>query len=316
MTSDKMRIVFMGTPDFALASLKALVENHYNVVGVVTVADKPSGRGQKLHQSPVKLYAESKGIPVLQPIKLKDETFVNALKALQPDLQIVVAFRMLPEVVWRLPKYGTFNLHASLLPNYRGAAPINWAIINGEKETGVTTFFIDEKIDTGAIIAQEVTPIESHETAGTLHDKLMVQGAELVLKTVDSIAEGTCTTQPQNKEVTFAEAPKIYKETCKIDWQAEGMTIERLVRGMSPYPTAWTAFVQKGEVLNVKVYDALFEPVSHQYPIGELLVDKKGLRVAVKDGYIKLLELQLPAKKRMKTKDLLNGFSFDNTTIL
>ena len=316
MTSDKMRIVFMGTPDFALASLKALVENHYNVVGVVTVADKPSGRGQKLHQSPVKLYAESKGIPVLQPIKLKDETFVNALKALQPDLQIVVAFRMLPEVVWRLPKYGTFNLHASLLPNYRGAAPINWAIINGEKETGVTTFFIDEKIDTGAIIAQEVTPIESHETAGTLHDKLMVQGAELVLKTVDSIAEGSCTTQPQNKEVTFAEAPKIYKETCKIDWQAEGMTIERLVRGMSPYPTAWTAFVQKGEVLNVKVYDALFEPVSHQYPIGELLVDKKGLRVAVKDGYIQLLELQLPAKKRMKTNDLLNGFSFDNTTIL
>lgn len=316
MTSDKMRIVFMGTPDFALASLKALVENHYNVVGVVTVADKPSGRGQKLHQSPVKLYAESKGIPVLQPIKLKDETFVNALKALQPDLQIVVAFRMLPEVVWRLPKYGTFNLHASLLPNYRGAAPINWAIINGEKETGVTTFFIDEKIDTGAIIAQEVTPIESHETAGTLHDKLMVQGAELVLKTVDSIAEGTCTTQPQNKEVTFAEAPKIYKETCKIDWQAEGVTIERLVRGMSPYPTAWTEFVQKGEVLNVKVYDALFEPVSHQYPIGELLVDKKGLRVAVKDGYIKLLELQLPAKKRMKTSDLLNGFCFDNTTIL
>ena len=316
MTSDKMRIVFMGTPDFALASLKALVENHYNVVGVVTVADKPSGRGQKLHESPVKLYAESKGIPVLQPIKLKDETFVNALKALQPDLQIVVAFRMLPEVVWRLPKYGTFNLHASLLPNYRGAAPINWAIINGEKETGVTTFFIDEKIDTGAIIAQEVTPIESHETAGTLHDKLMVQGAELVLKTVDSIAEGTCTTQPQNKEVTFAEAPKIYKETCKIDWQAEGVTIERLVRGMSPYPTAWTEFVQKGEVLNVKVYDALFEPVSHQYPIGELLVDKKGLRVAVKDGYIKLLELQLPAKKRMKTSDLLNGFCFDNTTIL
>ena len=264
----------------------------------------------------MKLYAESKGIPVLQPIKLKDETFVNALKALQPDLQIVVAFRMLPEVVWRLPKYGTFNLHASLLPNYRGAAPINWAIINGEKETGVTTFFIDEKIDTGAIIAQEVTPIECHETAGTLHDKLMVQGAELVLKTVDSIAEGSCTTQPQNKEVTFSEAPKIYKETCKIDWQAEGMTIERLVRGMSPYPTAWTAFVQKGEVLNVKVYDAIFEPVSHQYPIGELLVDKKGLRVAVKDGYIKLLELQLPAKKRMKTTDLLNGFSFDNTTIL
>ena len=216
-----MRIVFMGTPDFALASLKALVENNYNVVGVVTVADKPFGRGQKLHQSPVKVYAKSKGIPVLQPLKLKDENFLSELKALQPDLQIVVAFRMLPEVVWRLPKYGTFNLHASLLPNYRGAAPINWAIINGEKQTGVTTFFIDEKIDTGAIIAQAVTPIDTHETAGTLHDKLMLQGADLVLKTVDSIADGTCTTQPQDKEITFAEAPKISNETCTINWEDE-----------------------------------------------------------------------------------------------
>ena len=178
-----MRIVFMGTPDFALASLKSLVENNYNVVGVVTVADKPAGRGQKLHASPVKQYAEGKGIPVLQPVKLKDEEFLHQLRALKPDLQIVVAFRMLPEVVWRLPKYGTFNLHASLLPNYRGAAPINWAIINGEKQTGVTTFFIDEKIDTGAIIQQAVTPIEAHETAGSLHDKLMEQGAALVLQT-------------------------------------------------------------------------------------------------------------------------------------
>ena len=305
-----MRIVFMGTPDFALASLKALVENNYNVVGVVTVADKPSGRGQKLHQSPVKVYAESKGIPVLQPLKLKDENFLTELKALQPDLQIVVAFRMLPEVVWRLPKYGTFNLHASLLPNYRGAAPINWAIINGEKQTGVTTFFIDEKIDTGAIIAQAVTPIDTHETAGTLHDKLMLQGADLVLKTVDSIAAGTCTTQPQNKEITFAEAPKIYKETCKINWEEDGMTIERLIRGMSPYPTAWVEFPHKGEMLATKVYDAVFEPATHNEPIGKLLAEKKQLRVAVKDGFIQLLELQLPAKKRMKTADLLNGFSF------
>ena len=246
-----MRIVFMGTPDFALGSLKALVENHYNVVGVVTVADKPAGRGQKLYQSPVKVYAEQMGIPVLQPVKLKDEAFVEALKALAPDVQIVVAFRMLPEVVWRLPKYGTFNLHASLLPNYRGAAPINWAIINGEKQTGVTTFFIDEKIDTGAIIAQAVTPIDTHETAGTLHDKLMLQGADLVLKTVDSIADGTCTTQPQDKEITFAEAPKIYKETCKINWEDEGIAIERLIRGMSPYPTAWAEFPHKGEMLSL-----------------------------------------------------------------
>ena len=305
----------MGTPDFALASLQALVENNYNVVGVVTVADKPSGRGQKLNASPVKTYALSKGIPVLQPLKLKDENFLTQLKALAPDLQIVVAFRMLPEVVWRLPKYGTFNLHASLLPNYRGAAPINWAIINGEKHTGVTTFFIDEKIDTGAIIAQAITPITQHETAGTLHDKLMVQGAKLVCETVNKIAEGNCPTQPQNKEITFAEAPKIYKETCKINWHKNGLAIEQLIRGMSPYPTAWTEFIHKGETLPTKVYDALFQPHTHQLPIGTIIADKKHLQIAVTDGYIQLLELQLPAKKRMKTTDLLNGFSFNETTI-
>lgn len=302
-----MRIVFMGTPDFALGSLKALVENHYNVVGVVTVADKPAGRGQKLYQSPVKVYAEQMGIPVLQPIKLKDEAFVEALKALAPDVQIVVAFRMLPEVVWRLPRLGTFNLHASLLPNYRGAAPINWAIINGEKETGVTTFFIDEKIDTGAIIQQAVTPIAPHETAGTLHDKLMMQGAQLVLQTVDSIANGTCQTQPQNKEITYAEAPKIYKETCKINWEANGVAIEQLIRGMSPYPTAWTEMLLNGELLQLKVYDAIFEPAQHNEEVGKFIIEKKTMKVTVKDGYIQLLEVQLPAKKRMKIADMLNG---------
>ena len=306
-----MRIVFMGTPDFALASLKRLVENNYNVVGVVTVADKPAGRGQKLQASPVKQYAESKGIPVLQPVKLKDEDFLNQLRALKPDLQIVVAFRMLPEVVWRLPKYGTFNLHASLLPNYRGAAPINWAIINGEKQTGVTTFFIDEKIDTGAIIQQAVTPIEAHETAGSLHDKLMEQGAALVLQTVDSIAAGTYSIQAQNKEVIYAEAPKIYKETCLVNWQAEGIAIERLIRGMSPYPTAWANLQQQGETIAIKIYDALYKSAAHNEAIGKVIVEKKQLLVAVKDGFIELLELQLPAKKRMKTADLLNGFSFD-----
>ena len=302
-----MRIVFMGTPDFALGSLKALVENHYNVVGVVTVADKPAGRGQKLYQSPVKVYAEQMGIPVLQPVKLKDEAFVEALKALAPDVQIVVAFRMLPEVVWRLPRLGTFNLHASLLPNYRGAAPINWAIINGEKETGVTTFFIDEKIDTGAIIQQAVTPIAAHETAGTLHDKLMTQGAQLVLQTVDSIANGTCQTQPQNKEITYAEAPKIYKETCKINWEANGVAIEQFIRGMSPYPTAWTEMPLNGELLQLKVYDAIFEPAQHNEEVGKFIIEKKTMKVTVKDGYIQLLEVQLPAKKRMKIADMLNG---------
>lgn len=302
-----MRIVFMGTPDFALGSLKALVENHYNVVGVVTVADKPAGRGQKLYQSPVKVYAEQMGIPVLQPVKLKDEAFVETLKALAPDVQIVVAFRMLPEVVWRLPRLGTFNLHASLLPNYRGAAPINWAIINGEKETGVTTFFIDEKIDTGAIIQQAVTPIAPHETAGTLHDKLMMQGAQLVLQTVDSIANGTCRTQPQNKEITYAEAPKIYKETCKINWEANGSAIEQLIRGMSPYPTAWTEMPLNGELLQLKVYDAIFEPAQHNEEVGKFIIEKKTMKVTVKDGYIQLLEVQLPAKKRMKIADMLNG---------
>ena len=306
-----MRIVFMGTPDFALASLKRLVENNYNVVGVVTVADKPAGRGQKLQASPVKQYAESKGIPVLQPVKLKDEDFLNQLRVLKPDLQIVVAFRMLPEVVWRLPKYGTFNLQASLLPNYRGAAPINWAIINGEKQTGVTTFFIDEKIDTGAIIQQAVTPIEAHETAGSLHDKLMEQGAALVLQTVDSIAAGTYSIQTQNKEVVYAEAPKIYKETCLVNWQAEGIAIERLIRGMSPYPTAWVNLQQQGETIAIKIYDALYKTAVHNEAIGKVIVEKKQLFVAVKDGFIELLELQLPAKKRMKTADLLNGFSFD-----
>lgn len=302
-----MRIVFMGTPDFALGSLKALVENHYNVVGVVTVADKPAGRGQKLYQSPVKVYAEQMGIPVLQPVKLKDEAFVEALKALAPDVQIVVAFRMLPEVVWRLPRLGTFNLHASLLPNYRGAAPINWAIINGEKETGVTTFFIDEKIDTGAIIQQAVTPIAAHETAGTLHDKLMTQGAQLVLQTVDSIANGTCQTQPQNKEITYAEAPKIYKETCKINWEANGVAIEQFIRGMSPYPTAWTEMPLNGELLQLKVYDAIFEPAQHNEEVGKFIIEKKTMKITVKDGYIQLLEVQLPAKKRMKIADMLNG---------
>ncbi|MDO5105702.1 methionyl-tRNA formyltransferase [Capnocytophaga sp.] len=305
-----LRIVFMGTPDFALESLRQLVENQYNVVGVVTVADKLAGRGQKLQASPVKIYAESKGIPVLQPTNLKDEKFIKALKGLQPDLQVVVAFRMLPKVVWQLPKHGTFNLHASLLPAYRGSAPINWAIINGETQTGVTTFFIDEKIDTGAIILQTETPITASETAGTLHDKLMMQGADLVLKTVDLIAEGKEQVSQQPAEVSLAEAPKLFKETCKIQWNREGLAIERFIRGLSPYPTAWTILKNQQEMVNVKVYNAVFQQENHSFETGTIKIESKKILVAVKDGFVTVLELQLPGKKRMKAADLLNGFSF------
>ncbi|CEN42398.1 Methionyl-tRNA formyltransferase [Capnocytophaga canis] len=310
-----LRIVFMGTPDFALETLKQLVENQYNVVGVVTIADKPAGRGQKLHASPVKIYAESQQIPVLQPTNLKDENFIKSLKDLEPDLQIVVAFRMLPKVVWQLPKCGTFNLHASLLPHYRGSAPINWAIINGEQKTGVTTFFIDEKIDTGAIIMQTETPISDRETAGSLHDKLMLQGAALVLKTVDAIQKGNCLPKQQPMNETFTEAPKIFKETCKINWQTEGIAIERLIRGMSPYPTAWTLLRQNEIEMNIKIYDAIFMEKAHDLPFGKVTTEKKEIHIAVKKGYINVLELQIPGKKRMKASDLLNGFSFNEEAI-
>ena len=307
----KLRIIFMGTPDFALESLRQLVENQYNVVGVVTIPDRPVGRGQKVQASPVKIYAESNKIPVFQPVRLKDEDFVNSIKELNPDLQIVVAFRMLPKVIWQLPKLGTFNLHASLLPHYRGAAPINWAIINGEKKTGVTTFFIDGEIDTGEIILYTETNISEKETAGTLHDKLMVQGADLVLKTVDLIEKGNYQTKQQPQNEIFAEAPKIFKETCRINWQSKGIDIERFIRGMSPYPTAWTSLKQNKEELHIKIYDATFEQATHSFDIGEVKIENKGIYVSVKQGFIKILELQLPAKKRMKSHDLLNGFSFD-----
>lgn len=299
----------MGTPEFAAASLRALVENGYNVVGVVTVADKPSGRGQKVHSSAVKQYAESQRIPVLQPTNLKDDQFVSELKALTPDVQVVVAFRMLPKKVWALPTLGTFNLHASLLPQYRGSAPINWAIINGERETGVTTFLIDEKIDTGAILLQERVPITESETAGTLHDKLMEVGAALVLKTVDLLESGEVASTEQPNKDLLSDAPKIFKETCKINWEEDGYKIELLIRGMSPYPTAWAVLRNGEEELNVKIYDAKFHQSPHQAAIGSLCVERQQLKVAVKGGYLEIRELQLPAKRRMRAADLLNGFS-------
>ena len=305
-----LRIVFMGTPHFAVEILKTLVENNYNIVGVITAPDKPAGRGRKLNQSAVKEYATSKNLKVLQPVNLKDEDFIEELKSLQANLQIVVAFRMLPKVVWQMPEYGTFNLHASLLPNYRGAAPINWAIINGETKTGVTTFFIDEKIDTGAMILQEEVSITKFDNAGILHDKLMVTGAKLVLKTVQLIENDQVKTIIQSDSQNLKSANKIHKETCKIDWSKPINEIHNLVRGLSPYPTAWTVLYNKGEELNVKIYSVTKEEESHNFDIGKVIAEKKSVKVAVSGGYIFLQEIQLPGKRKMPIKDVLNGYEF------
>lgn len=309
-----LRIVFMGTPDFAVQSLKILVENNYNIVGVITAPDKPAGRGQKLSESAVKKYGVAHNLKVLQPTNLKSETFVSELKALNANLQIVVAFRMLPEVVWNMPELGTFNLHASLLPQYRGAAPINWAIINGEKETGVTTFFLQHKIDTGDIIDQEKVSIGDDETAGELHDRLMAIGSDLVLKTVQNIEEGTITTQPQNENQSLKEAFKIFKPDCEIDWSKSIDDIHNLIRGLSPYPTAWTEFKNKEteETISCKIYRTKKQIEEHSFSIGEVLQTKNELKIAVNGGFIKILELHLAGKKRMETSALLNGFDFNN----
>ncbi len=301
----------MGTPDFAVASLRALIEHKYTVVGVITSPDRPAGRGQTLRQSAVKEYATSKGLRVLQPTNLKAEAFLGELKQLEANLQIVVAFRMLPKVVWKMPAYGTFNLHASLLPDYRGAAPINWAIINGEEKTGVTTFFIDEKIDTGAIIAQTECPISKEDTAGSLHDKLMIQGAELVLKTVQHIEKGEVKTIDQKHVKVVKEAPKLSKENCEIKWDASPKAIYDQIRGLSPYPAAWTTLINKEESIYLKVYKASFTQEENSVPNGTLLSDKKSIRVAVSGGYIWLEEIQLPGKRKMNVKDVLNGLKLD-----
>ncbi len=303
------RIVFMGTPDFAVGVLKSLLQHQYNVVGVITAPDKPSGRGRKMNQSAVKKYALEQQIAVLQPTNLKDKNFLEALKLWDANLQIVVAFRMLPKAVWQLPALGTFNLHASLLPHYRGAAPINWAIINGETKTGVTTFFIDEKIDTGEIILQEEVLINTTDTAGSLHDKLMEVGSELVIQTVKCIQEGTAKTIKQ-PDVVGKPAPKIYKDTCKIDWQQPIDTIYNKIRGLNPYPGAWTLLDNAGEQIEAKIFNAAKEVTHHHYNTGKLITSKKELKVAVQDGYISIDEIQLPGKRKMKVVDLLNGFTF------
>ncbi|MBE9601276.1 methionyl-tRNA formyltransferase [Pedobacter sp. MC2016-24] len=299
-----MKIVFMGTPDFAVASLNALVQAGFDVVGVVTAADKPAGRGQKIHESAVKQYAIAHGLKVLQPLKLKDSEFIDELKALQADLQVVVAFRMLPEMVWNMPAKGTINLHASLLPQYRGAAPINHAIINGEKESGVTTFFLKHEIDTGDVIFSEKVTIADDDTAGDLHDKLMSTGADLLVKTVTAIAEGNYTEQPQPQSATLKHAPKIFKEHCLIDWDQPARSIYNLIRGLSPYPTAFTKLNDK----TLKVFKAELEEGETGAAAGTLKSDGKTyLKFAAQDGYIKFTDLQYEGKKRMQVDEFLRG---------
>ncbi|TKD66257.1 methionyl-tRNA formyltransferase [Flavobacterium sp. ASW18X] len=305
-----LRIVFMGTPDFAVAGLDILVKNHYNVVGVITAPDKPAGRGRKISMSAVKTYALENNIKVLQPTNLKSETFLKELQQLKVNLQVVVAFRMLPKQVWQLPEYGTFNLHASILPQYRGAAPINWAVINGEKESGVTTFFIDEKIDTGAIIAAKKTTIGDTETAGELHDRLMHLGADLILNTVQAIENNAVNTTIQDENKTLKAAPKIFRETCQINWNAPINTIYNLIRGLSPYPASWSYLRNGDEQITVKIYKADKILETHHLENGSVISTKKGIQIAVEGGYILPTEMQLPGKRKMAIKDILNGFTF------
>jgi methionyl-tRNA formyltransferase len=309
---EALRIIFMGTPDFAVGILDLLVKKEYNIVGVITAPDRPAGRGRKLNESAVKKYAVENQIKVLQPTNLKDVSFLETLKSLHANLQIVVAFRMLPKVVWDMPKFGTFNLHASLLPQYRGAAPINWAIINGENKTGVTTFFIDAKIDTGAIILQEETVIEKTDDVEDLHDRLMHLGAQTVIKTVERIQNGNFETTEQPNNDNLKVAPKIRRETCEIDWSQPLMDIYNFIRGLSPYPTAWTTLYNEGQKIITKIYISSMEESQHNLTCGSLVFDKKELKVAVRGGYLKLEEIQLQGKKRMPVKDVLNGFNLDN----
>jgi len=313
---DELRIVFMGTPEFAVTILDKLVQNDYNIVGVITSPDKPAGRGRKINKSAVKKYAEEKGLAILQPTNLKDDHFLSELAGLKANLQIVVAFRMLPRVVWEMPDYGTFNLHASLLPNYRGAAPINWVIINGETETGVTTFFIDDKIDTGEMILQDKVTISNDDSAGTLHDNLMHLGADLVLKTVKQIQNEKVVRTKQDFDADLKSAPKIHKDTCRIDWNQSLEQVYNHIRGLSPYPTAWTTLINNGEEIFLKIYNAHKEKGKHNLKNGQIIYTKKEMKVAVKGGYIKLLEIQLSGKRKMEIHDVLNGLKLAKTATM
>ncbi len=316
MNKKDLRIVFMGTPDFAVESLKEILKAGKKVVGVITAPDRKAGRGQKITESAVKKFSKEKGLTILQPNNLKDKFFLETLRELNADLQIIVAFRMLPEVVWSMPPLGTFNLHGSLLPKYRGAAPINWAIINGEKTTGVTTFFLSHKIDTGEIINSIEIPISKADNAGTLHDKLMLKGAELVVKTINSIENNTIKTYPQDLSGDYPEAPKLFKENCKINWDQSAMKLDCFIRGLSPYPAAWTELRKsEGSVLTLKIYKALISQEKSIKPAHIIERDGKIL-IGTTDYYLEIIELQLSGKKRMLAKDFLNGIKLDDYEIL
>lgn len=323
MDQNSLRIVYMGTPEFAVAPLNALIEEGCNVVGVITNPDKPAGRGQKIQESAVKKYALEKGLPILQPEKFRNETFLSELKALNADLQVVVAFKMLPEMVWNMPKFGTLNLHASLLPHYRGAAPINWAIMNGDKESGISTFLLQKEIDTGNVIFQEKVSIGENDNLETLHDNLMEIGSNLVVKTVRAIEANDYPQIPQEDLISEGEelkiAPKIFKDDCKINWSAPIANIHNHIRGLSPYPAAWTELSDSNDKkVAVKVYAANKESESHSYPIGTLLSDKKTyLKVAVEGGFLNLTTIQMAGKKRMHIEDFLRGFQqIDNHKLI
>lgn len=310
---EKLRIVFMGTPEFAVGILDAIVKDgKHEVVGVITAVDKPAGRGQKIKYSAVKDYAIEKGLRLLQPSNLKSEEFLEELQSLNANLQVVVAFRMLPKVVWAMPKYGTFNLHASLLPNYRGAAPINWAIINGEIKTGVTTFFIDEKIDTGAMILSKEINISENETAGELHAKLMVLGCEAVVETLDKISQGDVTTIIQEDTPEIKTAYKLDRENCKIDFNKGIDEVYNLIRGLSPYPAAYCFFKDGDEEWNVKMYEVRKEVIDHDFESGTVITTKKEMKIAVSGGFIHVISIQFPGKKKMLIHELLNGMTFSD----
>ncbi|CAG5003663.1 Methionyl-tRNA formyltransferase [Dyadobacter sp. CECT 9275] len=301
---NRLRIIFMGTPEFAVPSLQSLVDNNSNVVAVITAPDKPAGRGQKMVASPVKIYAESRGIPVLQPEKLKNPEFLDTLRSFRADLQIVVAFRMLPEVVWSMPAFGTFNLHGSLLPQYRGAAPINWAVINGESETGVTTFFLEKDIDTGKIIFQDKETIGENDDAGAIYERLMHRGAALVVKTVKAIEDGHYPQIPQTEGGDLKAAPKIFRETCEISWEQPALQIHNFVRGLSPYPAAWTML----NGLSCKLFKTSIIPDNSSGQPGEYKTDNKTyLHFRAEDGWLAVETLQLEGKKRMQVDEFLRG---------
>ena len=305
----------MGTPEFAVGSLEGILKAGFDVVGVVTAPDRPAGRGRKVRLSAVKEFALAYELPVLQPENLKDPAFIASLSALKANLQVIVAFRMLPKVVWDMPEFGTFNLHASLLPKYRGAAPINWAIIRGETQTGVTTFFIDEKIDTGHIIAQKAEPIYETDNVGALHDRLKVLGADLVVETCQRISEGNFSTTPQN-DAEQSSAPKIHKETCRIDWDKPLDVVHNHIRGLSPYTGAWCAFENNGKVKHIKIFASEMLPVMDEVPLGTLNTTKSEMSIKLDGGYLRILEVQFPGKKRMKVDDLLRGLTIDENARL